>query len=162
VEDGAGAMPDTSSGIDRGDCRHARRRTQKSRTGGHLGHASGVDTAALALVKVGAHPHPRLVLRITGGSLATISQKLANWLLRLALRDVNPNQRSLELPMKVGLRLQLSVAHVVDAGRFAPALVAANQARIESSDFEFAAAQRGIVDALRTKGFFTCVERAPR
>jgi hypothetical protein len=69
-----------------------------------------VDMAALALVKAGAHPHPRLVLRITGGSLATISQKFANWLQRVALRDVDPNERSLELPMKVGLRLQLLVA----------------------------------------------------
>ena len=76
-----------------------------------------VDTAALALVKVGAHPHPRLVLRITGGSLATISQKFANWLQRLALKDVDPNERSLELPMKVGLRLQLLVAHLADAVR---------------------------------------------
>jgi hypothetical protein len=76
-----------------------------------------VDTAALALVKAGAHPHPRLVLRITGGSLATISQKFANWLQRLALRDVDPNERSLELPMKVGLRLQLLVAHLADAVR---------------------------------------------
>jgi hypothetical protein len=76
-----------------------------------------VDTAALALVKAGAHPHPRLVLRITGGSLATISPKFANWLQRLALRDVDPNERSLELPMKVGLRLQLLVAHLADAVR---------------------------------------------
>jgi hypothetical protein len=76
-----------------------------------------VDAAALALVKAGAHPHPRLVLRITGGSLATISQKFANWLQRLALRDVDPNERSLELPMKVGLRLQLLVAHLADAVR---------------------------------------------
>jgi hypothetical protein len=76
-----------------------------------------VDTAALALVKAGAHPHPRLVLRITGGSLATISQKFANWLRRLALKDVDPNERSLELPMKVGLRLQLLVAHLADAVR---------------------------------------------
>src|ERR1700679_3972951 len=65
-----------------------------------------VDTAALALVKAGAHPHPRLVLRITGGSLATISQKFANWLQRVALRDVDPDDRALELPMKVGQRLQ--------------------------------------------------------
>jgi hypothetical protein len=76
-----------------------------------------VDTAALALVKAGAHPHPRLVLRITGGSLATISQKFANWLQRLALKDVDPNERSLELPVKVGLRLQLLVAHLADAVR---------------------------------------------
>jgi hypothetical protein len=76
-----------------------------------------VDTAALALVKAGAHPHPRLILRITGGSLATISQKFAHWLQRLALRDVDPNERSLELPMKVGLRLQLLVAHLADAVR---------------------------------------------
>src|SRR6267154_6029048 len=76
-----------------------------------------VDAAALALVKAGAHPHPRLVLRITGGSLATISQKFANWLQRLALRDVDPNERSLELPMKVGLRLELLVAHLADAVR---------------------------------------------
>lgn len=76
-----------------------------------------VDTAALALVKAGAHPHPRLVLRITGGSLATISQKFANWLQRVALRDVDPNERSLELPMRVGLRLQLLVAHLADAVR---------------------------------------------
>jgi hypothetical protein len=76
-----------------------------------------VDTAALALVKAGAHPHPRLVLRITGGSLATVSQKFANWLQRLALRDVDPSERSLELPMKVGLRLQLLVAHLADAVR---------------------------------------------
>jgi hypothetical protein len=76
-----------------------------------------VDTAALALVKAGAHPHPRLVLRITGGSLATVSQKFASWLQRLALRDVDPNERSLELPMKVGLRLQLLVAHLADAVR---------------------------------------------
>lgn len=68
-------------------------------------------------MKAGAHPHPRLVLRITGGSLATISQKFANWLQRLALRDVDPNERSLELPMKVGLRLQLLVAHLADAVR---------------------------------------------
>jgi hypothetical protein len=78
---------------------------------------SEVDVAALALVKAGAHPHPRLVLRITGGSLATVSQKFANWLQRLALRDVDPNERSLELPMKVGLRLQLLVAHLADAVR---------------------------------------------
>jgi hypothetical protein len=76
-----------------------------------------VDIAALALVKAGAHPHPRLVLRITGGSLVTISQKFANWLQRLALRDVDPNERSLQLPMKVGLRLQLLVAHLADAVR---------------------------------------------
>jgi hypothetical protein len=76
-----------------------------------------VDTAALALVKAGAHPHPRLVLRITGGSLATISQKFANWLQRLALREVDPNERTLELPMKVALRLQLLVAHLADAVR---------------------------------------------
>jgi hypothetical protein len=76
-----------------------------------------VDTAALALVKAGAHPHPRLVLRITGGSLATISQKFANWIQRLALRDVDPNERSLELPMKVSLRLQLLVSHLSDAVR---------------------------------------------
>jgi hypothetical protein len=76
-----------------------------------------VDTAALALVKAGAHPHPRLVLRITGGSLVTISQKFANWLQRLALKEVDPNERSLELPMKVGLRLQLLVAHLADAVR---------------------------------------------
>src|ERR1700761_9294690 len=53
-----------------------------------------VDAAALALVKAGAHPHPRLVLRITGGSLATVSQKFASWLQRVALRDVDPNDRS--------------------------------------------------------------------
>jgi hypothetical protein len=76
-----------------------------------------VDIAALALVKAGAHPHPRLVLRITGGSLATISHKFANWLQRLALKEVDPNERSLELPMKVGLRLQLLVAHLADAVR---------------------------------------------
>jgi hypothetical protein len=76
-----------------------------------------VDIAALTLVKAGAHPHPRLVLRITGGSLATISQKFANWLQRLALRDVDPSERSLQLPMKVGLRLQLLVAHLADAVR---------------------------------------------
>ena len=76
-----------------------------------------VDTAALALVKGGAHPHPRLVLRITGGSLATISQKFANWLRLLALKEVDPSDRSLELPMKVGLRLQLLVAHLADAVR---------------------------------------------
>jgi len=76
-----------------------------------------VDTAALALVKAGAHPHPRLVLRITGGSLVTVSQKFAHWLQRLALKEVDPNERSLELPMKVGLRLQLLVAHLADAVR---------------------------------------------
>jgi len=76
-----------------------------------------VDIAALALVKAGTHPHPRMVLRITGGSLATISQKFANWLRRLALKDVDPNERSLELPMKVALRLQLLVAHLADAVR---------------------------------------------
>jgi hypothetical protein len=76
-----------------------------------------VDSAALALVKAGAHPHPRLVLRITGGSLATLAPKFANWLQRLALRDVDPNERSLELPMKVALRLQLLVAHLADAVR---------------------------------------------
>jgi hypothetical protein len=76
-----------------------------------------VDVAALALIKAGAHPHPRLVLRITGGSLATISEKFGNWLRRLALRDVDPNERSLDLPMKVGLRLQLLMAHLADAVR---------------------------------------------
>jgi hypothetical protein len=76
-----------------------------------------VDTAALALVKAGAHPHPRLVLRITGGSLATVSQKFANWVQRLALKDVDPNERTLELPMKVALRLQLLVAHVAETVR---------------------------------------------
>ncbi len=90
----------------------------KSRASGdtEVTHAE-VDTAALALVKAGAHPHPRLVLRITGGSLATISPKFASWLRRLALRDVDPNERALDLPMKVGLRLQLLVAHLADAVR---------------------------------------------
>jgi hypothetical protein len=90
----------------------------KTRAPGHTEVTQAeVDTAALALVKAGAHPHPRLVLRITGGSLATISPKFANWLQRLALKDVDPNERSLELPMKVGLRLQLLVAHLADAVR---------------------------------------------
>jgi hypothetical protein len=76
-----------------------------------------VDTAAVALVKAGAHPHPRLVLRITGGSLATVSQKFADWLRRAALKQVDPNERTLELPVKVALRLQLLVSHLADAVR---------------------------------------------
>jgi hypothetical protein len=96
----------------------ARASLMKSRAPGDIDVTQAeVDSAALALVKAGAHPHPRLVLRITGGSLATISQKFANWLQRLALRDVDPNERALELPMKVGLRLQLLVAHLADAVR---------------------------------------------
>jgi hypothetical protein len=76
-----------------------------------------VDTAAIALVKAGAHPHPRLVLRITGGSLATVSQKFADWLRRVALKAVDPNEHTLELPVKVALRLQLLVSHLTDAVR---------------------------------------------
>lgn len=76
-----------------------------------------VDEAALALVKANAHPHPRLVLRITGGSLQTVSDKFADWVRRMALKEVDPNDPRLELPHRVGLRLQHLLGHLAHAIR---------------------------------------------
>jgi len=79
--------------------------------------AGDVEFAAMALVQAGAQPHPRLILRITGGSLSTVSRLFAEWFASFAQRSVDPGDPRLDLPTKVTLRLQLLVANLVSAAR---------------------------------------------
>jgi hypothetical protein len=79
--------------------------------------AGDVEFAAMALVQAGAQPHPRLIVRITGGSLSTVSRHFQEWFAAFAQRSLDPADPRLDLPTKVTLRLQLLVANLVAAAR---------------------------------------------
>jgi hypothetical protein len=79
--------------------------------------AGDVEFAAMALIHAGAQPHPRLLVRITGGSLSTVSRLFQEWFAAFAQRSLDPADPRLDLPTKVTLRVKLLVAHLEAAVR---------------------------------------------